>query len=649
MHTCTSDANVRVSSLRCCCPFFFFLLYKQVFLQKPQSTMSAFADQVCADLSTLRSFIAAQHFQTAAAADEGDAADVNPTGIKVQTLQYSSPADTSRKRNTLNELTSKNKCSIDFSLSPPSCAEASRAVLNQTQQPIKAASDAALTSSVEQPQQQQQQLWQLHEELKVVTADLHTERAAVAQLRLQHRCSEAALQQLAQQAEDAQALLTQALTERDDWEKRCRAAENGNASYAEHLKCVRLQVDAIQKQVCDAAKEQQRLRAAAQELSDVVQELTHRNTRLHDRVRRNTAELLRLSSVETELHTAQQRIHGFEAEYEAWWSELRGVRDYFHSIKREYVEGMELITSLQRERETLAAALAQSEAQCSQWELLFQRNPPVPSASTDARALNAGASSNDEAEVEAEAAKTSITGASACVETPQKTPSDTKEAEEENNEEENETRSPSLSTGAHTWHDASHAVFTQQLEAKVADLAMQLYAAQARATRAEQHVQRLAQLHLTDSAVLLELKAILCVLRPQTEVLACNNAELQTRLLAAEGMVEPLMEHVLRLADAYTEEACRQAQQQQHLSSTKQGDAEQGVYNAHSRGSDYEDSSTSNSNARVPDAVADNAGNCDSQTFTASAASDMHEKVRHAVLGKRHRLRTTALLSRHME
>ncbi|KPI89554.1 hypothetical protein ABL78_1322 [Leptomonas seymouri] len=554
---------------------------------------SLLADQLRSDLASLQNFIATQYIRTTSASS--CAAESPPlTETQAECRDAASPPSSS------------SGALIDG-------AADQQHLLNGNQRCAdEPAAAAASSSSPVTP------LRQLQEELQVATAQLHTERAAAAQLRIRQRCDEAAVLRLTEHVEDAERQIAQLTSDCEAWKQRCATAEERGAKCVDHYTCVQEQVEAIQRQLKDVETLHGALTASAEELRRVGAQLTQKNEHLHAALKFHAAELLRLSSVEVDLRVAQQRLHAFEQQGENWVREMRHMGSYFNAVKAEYVSGMELVAALQQEHSTLEAALAQSEAQCKQWEQLFLESTWAPPHRRVGHKDPAGAAKPQCPPLSTEAS-TAATSMSA---DPQSLPSDLEEEEASLavDESHDEARNSRLRCTA----------FTQQLEAKVADLAVQLFAAQARAAQAEQQVEQLMQRQVVDTVALMELKAMVCMLRPQAASLAAYNAQLQARLLATESMTEPLMEHVVLLARAYTEEVCRGRRYQLCSRKHRAGGGDADANRDDTMGADEGDQRSSTpSTAALKDK--------DARSTVLASTERAH------VPGKRYRLRVTAL------
>lgn len=395
---------------------------------------------------------------------------------------------------------------------------AEQQVAHSHAKPSNTSSTATIPSSPADP------LHHLREELQRATASLHDERATVAQLRIQERCDDAAVRRLTEQVEAAEQQRAAAESECNEWRKRATAAEAQLGSCFESAQQVQKQVEALQgrsRQLEAAHRVVMNATAAAQH---TITKLMAENAHLHEAAVRRAAELQRLAGMEVEWQAAQQCVRDTAAQHESWVAATKKIAAYFEAAQTDFEEAMRLVAARREDYHALQAALAQREAQCTRWERLFRQQGfagTQQTSLTDAATIEDGTRGEEQSTDEALPTQESFFHA------------DTDERE------------------------GNNAAFAQQLEAKVADLAVSLFAAQTRADTAEERLQHVSQLSLTDAAVVTELRAALSVLRPQAEVLAAHNAALQARLLTAEALTEPLMEHVMAVAEAYTAEVCR--------------------------------------------------------------------------------------------
>jgi hypothetical protein len=466
--------------------------------------MNSASDQLRADLAALQNFIVALHVQ---ATTQDDAAPAPPYETKISTTTPSA--------------------------SPPSPQHHQQQNTDSLTKEAPTATDNTVATS----------LRQLREELQTTVAQLHAERGTVAQLRIQQRCDDATVQRLADEAETTRREMAQLISQRDSWQQRCATAEARHARCAEHYESVRDQLEALHERTREIAEHHRTLTATAAELRATAEQLMQENTRLHEQLQHHRAELQKRCGVEVDLHVAQQRVCAFEQQQAAWCDEMHRLRAYVEAVKEEYVAGARLVGAMRQKHAVLMAGLSQREAQCERWEKLFLSGALTAQRVTNADGISGYETCNESPSPPHEHTPAVIASASATATTTEPSNVDQDRAVE-----------------GRDGVAAPSAVFVMQLEAKVADLAVQLYAAHARAAAAEGQAAQLAQLHVVDAALLMELKAMICMLRPQAESMAQHNAELQVRLGTAESALVPLMEHVLLLAEMYTEACVRPPQ-----------------------------------------------------------------------------------------
>ncbi|CAC9485549.1 hypothetical protein conserved [Leishmania donovani] len=378
-------------------------------------------------------------------------------------------------------------------------------------------------------------LRQLQRELGALTEQLHAEKAASAQRLLQQRCDAASLQELLDQAARADEKVADLTSQLTEWKRRCQAVEEAHAGCTGQYESVREQVECVQRHAAETQAQHAVLTARATEAQRLVSKLADEKAQLQGTLRSRDAALLRLSGVELDRDEARARVQAFEAQHAEWVAEVCAYQRYFDSAREEYVRGLRHVASVRQEHEALREALTQSEARCVHWEKLF----------TD---LSAGACAGfaaTPADASTEEAAADISGASSAVIAVGVA----------------EDGSPSSGGGCDASDCFDHptspfdAAFVPLLETKVADLALRLCDAQARADAAERTAEDLSRLSLADSTLLIHLKSLVCALRPQVDGVADHNAQLQARLLAAESFTDALMQHVVRLGEAFADEA----------------------------------------------------------------------------------------------
>ncbi|CBZ26796.1 conserved hypothetical protein [Leishmania mexicana MHOM/GT/2001/U1103] len=378
-------------------------------------------------------------------------------------------------------------------------------------------------------------LRQLQRELGALTEQLHAEKAASAQLLLQQRCDAASRQELLDQAERADEKVADLTSQLAEWKRRCQAVEEAHAGCAGQYESVREQVECVQRHVAETQAQHVVLTARATEAQLLVSKLGDEKAQLQGTLRSRDAALLRLSGVELDRDEARARVQAFEAQHAEWVAEVCAYQRYFDSAREEYARGLRHVTAMHQEHEALREALAQSEARCVQWEKLF----------TDLRVGACAGFATTRADAATEEAAADVSGASSAVITVGAV----------------EDGSPSSGSCCDASDCSDHptapfsAAFVSLLEAKVADLALRLCDAQARADAAERTAEDLSRLALADSTLLMHLKSVVCALRPQVDGVADHNAQLQARLLAAESFTDALMQHVVRLGEAFADEA----------------------------------------------------------------------------------------------
>ncbi|GET88283.1 hypothetical protein, conserved [Leishmania tarentolae] len=378
-------------------------------------------------------------------------------------------------------------------------------------------------------------LRELQRELGTLTDQLHAEKAASAQLLLQQRCNAASLQELLDQAVRADEKVADLTSQLAEWKQRCQAVEEAHAGCAGQYKSVREQVEYVQRHVAETQAQHAVLTARATEAQQLMAKLADEKAQLQDTLRSRDASLLLLSGVELDRDEARARVQAFEAQHAEWVSEVCAYQRYFDSVREEYVRGLRHISAARQEHEALREALAQSEARCVQWENLF--------AGLSVDAFPGCAAAPADASTEGEAVD--VSGATSI-------------AIAVSVEEDGSSSSGSCCDASdRLGHPTSpfSAAFVQLLEAKVADLALRLCDAQVRADAAERTAEDVCRVALADSALLIHLKSLVCALRPQVDGLANHNAQLQARLLATESFTDALIQHVVRLGEAFADEA----------------------------------------------------------------------------------------------
>ncbi|KAG5479757.1 hypothetical protein LSCM4_05764 [Leishmania orientalis] len=375
---------------------------------------------------------------------------------------------------------------------------------------------------------------QLQRELGTLTEQLHAEKAASAQLLLQQRCDAASLQELLDQAARTDEQVADLTSQLAEWKRRCQAAEEAHAGCAGQYESVREQVECVLRQVAETQAQHAVLTATATEAQQLVLKLSDDKAQVQDTLRSRDASLLRLSGIELDRDEARARVQAFEAQHAEWVAEVRAYQRYFDSAREEYVRGVKHVAAVRQEHEALREALAQSKARCVQWEQLFA-NLRVGACAGCAAARADATTEDASADVSGASSATAAVGA---------------------------TEGDSLGSGCGC--DASQrlaestpcsAAFVSLLEAKVADLALRLCDARARADAAEHSAEDFCRLSLADTSLLMHLKSLVCALRPQADAVAVHNAQLQARLLASESFTEALMQHVVRLGEALADEA----------------------------------------------------------------------------------------------
>ncbi|KAG5479372.1 hypothetical protein LSCM1_04632 [Leishmania martiniquensis] len=372
---------------------------------------------------------------------------------------------------------------------------------------------------------------QLQRELGTLTEQLHAEKAASAQLLLQQRCDTATVQELLDQAARADERVADLISQLAEWKQRCLAAEEAHAGCAGQYESVREQVEGMRRHVAETQAQHMALTATATEAQQLVSKLSDDKAQLQERLSSRDAALLRFSGIELDRDEARARVQAFEAQHAEWVTELRAYQRYFDSAREEYIRGVNHVAAVRQEHEALREALAQSEARCVQWEQLFS-NLRVDACAGCAAAQADAATEETAADVSGASSAAAAVGAAQAV-----------------------------SGGGDASHtlvespSSSNAAFLKLLEAKVADLAVRLFEAQARAGAAEHAAEDLSRLSLADSALLIHLKSLTCALRSEVDGVADHNAQLQARLLATESFADALMQHVLRLGEAFADEA----------------------------------------------------------------------------------------------
>ncbi|KAK7200182.1 hypothetical protein NESM_000069100 [Novymonas esmeraldas] len=380
----------------------------------------------------------------------------------------------------------------------------------------------------------------LHIELSALTEQLHVEKAASAQLRLQQRCDAASLRELLDQAAHTQAQVSALTAQVAEWTRRCRIAEAAHANCASHYESVQEQVRGVQRRVLETEAQQALLTATAADVQRLVARLADDKAQLQATLHAREAALRQMAAVELERDEARAQVDALNAQHDAWLDDVRAYKRFFDAAREEYARGVHHVAVARLEHETLREALRLSEARCRQWEALFsgplrvgantsggavspQQSPPPPAAA--AAALQLG-------------------------------PAQETTAVERDDDDDSDDDVCRTGTGGVTATPSS-AAFVAHLEAKVVDLALRLRDAQDRADAAERTAAAVSCLSLADSALLIHLKALVCALRPQVEELAAHNAQLQTRLLASESFVEAAVQHAVRLGEALADEASK--------------------------------------------------------------------------------------------
>lgn len=381
-------------------------------------------------------------------------------------------------------------------------------------------------------------LRQLQAELSTVTDQLHAERAAVAQLRLQQRCDAATRQELLEESARAEATAASLSSQLAEWKRRGAAAEEAHAGCAAQYASVRAQVDGVQQCVREVQTQHTELRAAAAAAQRLVTTLTDEKAHLLGRLQARDAEVQELSSVAQDCAEARATAKALADRHEAWVAEVRAYTAYFEAAQEAYVRGLHHVVAVQQEHAALRDALARSEARCAAWEGLFAQTPRGTCAPCDRATLENTPSVVEVPEVSSSSssARAEESRASASVST---------------------QRSAACLSVESAAAAASPDAFVWMLEAKVADLALQLCDAQTRAAAAQRTADDVVRLSLADSAELMQLKSLVCALRPPAAAVAEHNAGLQARLLATEAFSDALLQHVLRLGEALADEACQ--------------------------------------------------------------------------------------------
>ncbi|KAG5505686.1 hypothetical protein JKF63_05021 [Porcisia hertigi] len=374
----------------------------------------------------------------------------------------------------------------------------------------------------------------LQQDLGTLTEQLHAEKAVSARLLLQHRCDAASLEELLDQVVRVTKQVEDLTSELAEWKQRCQAAEAAHVGCAGQYESVREQVECVQQRVTETQAQHAVLSSTLTEAQQLLSKLADEKAQLMDTLRSRDAALLQLSGVELDRDEARARAQAFEGQHAEWVAEVREYQGYFDSAREEYVRGVHHVIAVRQEHEALREALAQSEARCAQWEQIFE------DFCMHARAGCASVRADAATDASVEHISSAVVAVAA-------------------------TEGDSAGSGSGSGPDASdhHAdpasppnvAFESLLEAKVADLALRLCDAQARAEAAEHTAGDLCRLSLADSTLLIYLKSLVCALRPQVDGLAEHNAQLQARLLAAESFTDALMQHVVCLGEAFAEEA----------------------------------------------------------------------------------------------
>ncbi|CAM38834.1 conserved hypothetical protein [Leishmania braziliensis MHOM/BR/75/M2904] len=449
---------------------------------------------------------------------------------------------------------------------------------------------------------------ELQRELCTLTEQLHAEKATSAQLLLQQRCDAASLQELLDQAARADEQVTDLTSQLAEWKRRCQTAEEAHAGCAGQYESVREQVECVQRRVAETQAQHAALTAIATEAQRLVSKLADDKAQLQDTLCSREEALLRLSGVELERDEACARVQAFEAQHTEWEAEVCAYQRYFDSAREEYVHGVRHVAAARQEHEALREALAQSEARCVQWEQLFI--DLRTGACTGCAAARADVSM-EEVAADFSGASSTVIAVGTAVE-----------------------NGPYSGSGSDASDRLVHPTspfnvdFVPLLEAKVADLALRLCEAQARADAAEHTAEDLSRLSLADSTLLMHLKSLVCAHRPQVDGVADHNAQLQARLLAAESFADALMRHVVRLGEAFADEASQRC----WLTAASVRDS------VATRMSTAATSSSSTGSGRGVDVVSSGSGGHGNET-TLPPGPPLSVLTQ----SRRHRLRTTAL------